>query len=183
MRFQLIDRAKQDLPVHHLCGVLGVSQSGYFARKDRPASRRQRDEVVILAHVRSAFALSSGTCGSPRMTGELQDDGFPIGRSGTARPMRENGPRGRQKRRLKAHLSRSKRPWSRRSSRPSNPNSSGKPSSIPLPRPRRPLTTTSMAYKTCSGATSHSTTLAPRSLNEPRYAEQMPLHLSRATLH
>ena len=58
MRFQLVDRAKKDFPVHRLCRVLGVSQSGYFAWKDRPASRRQRDDMVMLAHVRSAFALS-----------------------------------------------------------------------------------------------------------------------------
>ena len=31
MRFQLIDRARQDFPVHRLCRVLCVSQSGYFA--------------------------------------------------------------------------------------------------------------------------------------------------------
>jgi transposase InsO family protein len=101
MRFALVDQAKKDFPIHRLCRVLGVSQSGYFAWKDRPASRRQRDDMVMLAHVRSAFALSNGTYGSPRMTRELQDDGFAIGRRRTARLMRENDLRGRQKRRFK----------------------------------------------------------------------------------
>ena len=101
MRFTLVDQAKKDFPVHRLCQVLGVSQSGYFAWKDRPACRRQRDDMVMLAHVRSAFALSNGTYGSPRMTHELQDDGLAIGRRRTARLMRENGLRGRQKRRFK----------------------------------------------------------------------------------
>ena len=101
MRFALVDQAKKDFPVHRLCQVLGVSQSGYFAWKDRPASRRQRDDLVMLAHVRSAFALSNGTYGSPRMARELRDDGFAIGRRRTARLMRENGLRGRQKRRFK----------------------------------------------------------------------------------
>ena len=101
MRFALVDQAKKDFPVHRLCRVLGVSQSGYFAWKDRPASRRQRDDMVMLAHVRSSFALSNGTYGSPRMTRELQDDGFAIGRRRTARLMRENGLRARQKRRFK----------------------------------------------------------------------------------
>lgn len=71
MRFALIDQAKKDFPVHRLCQVLGVSQSGYFAWKDRPASQRQQGDMVMLAHVRSAFALSNGTYGSPRMTREL----------------------------------------------------------------------------------------------------------------
>ena len=49
MKFQLIDKAKNEFPVHRLCGVPGVSQSGYFAWKDRSGSRRQRDDMVLLA--------------------------------------------------------------------------------------------------------------------------------------
>src|SRR3984893_254119 len=81
--------------------VAGVSQSGYFAWRGRPACRRQREDMVLLAHLRSAFALSNGTYGSPRMTRELQDDGLKVGRRRTARLMRENGLRARQKRRFK----------------------------------------------------------------------------------
>jgi helix-turn-helix protein/transposase len=101
MRFGLIDRAKAEFPIHRLCRVLGVSQSGYFAWKGRPACRRQRDDMVLLAHVRSAFALSNGTYGSPRMTQELRDSGLTVGRRRTARLMRQNGLRARQKRRFK----------------------------------------------------------------------------------
>jgi putative transposase len=101
MRFKLIDRAKAEFPIQRMCDVLGVSSSGYFAWKERPASRRQRDDMVLLAHVRSAFALSNGTYGSPRMTRELHDDGLQVGRRRTARLMRENGLRARQKRRFK----------------------------------------------------------------------------------
>jgi hypothetical protein len=101
MRFRLVDQAKAEFPVQRLCKVLGVSQSGYFAWKHRPASGRQRGDMVLLAHVRSAFALSNGTYGSPRMTRELQDDGHLVGRRRTARLMRENGLRARQKRRFK----------------------------------------------------------------------------------
>ena len=43
MRFALIDGAKAEFPVHRLCRVLGVSQSGYFAWRGRPACRRQPD--------------------------------------------------------------------------------------------------------------------------------------------
>ena len=55
MRFELIDAAKKEFPVQRLCKVLDVSPSGYFAWKGRPACRRQRDDMVLLAHVRSAF--------------------------------------------------------------------------------------------------------------------------------
>jgi putative transposase len=77
--------------VHRLCPVLGVSRSDTFAWKRRPACRRLHEDMVLLAQVRSAFALSHGTYGSPRMTRERQDSGLSIGRRPTARLMRENG--------------------------------------------------------------------------------------------
>ncbi|MCM2438776.1 IS3 family transposase [Agrobacterium vitis] len=55
----------------------------------------------MLAHVRSAYALSHETYGSPRMTRELQDSCFAIGQRRTARLIRENGLHGRQRRRFK----------------------------------------------------------------------------------
>ena len=59
-------RGEEGIPVQRLCKVLGVSQSGYFARKDRPACRRQHEDMVLLAHIRSAFALSNATPGAAR---------------------------------------------------------------------------------------------------------------------
>jgi putative transposase len=56
---------------------------------------------VLLAHIRSAFALSNATYGSPRMTRELRDDGVTIGRQRVARLMRENALKARQRRRFK----------------------------------------------------------------------------------
>jgi putative transposase len=101
MRFQLIDAAKEEFPVQRLCQVLGVSPSGYFAWRSRPAGCRQREDLVLLAHIRSAFARSNGTYGSPRVTRELQDEGLEVGRRRTARLMRENGLKARQKRQFK----------------------------------------------------------------------------------
>ena len=51
MRFRLVDAAKKEFPVQRLCKVLGLSQSGYFARKNRPACRRQHEDMVLLAHL------------------------------------------------------------------------------------------------------------------------------------
>jgi putative transposase len=55
----------------------------------------------MLTHVRSAFTLPNNTYGSPRMTRDLQDKGFAIGRRRTARLMRENHQQARHKRRFK----------------------------------------------------------------------------------
>jgi putative transposase len=101
MRFALVDAAKKEFPVHRLCRVLGAGQGGYSAWKGRPACRRQREDMVLLAHVRSAFALSNGTCGSPRMAREPRDSGLSVRRRRTARLMRENGLKARQKRRFR----------------------------------------------------------------------------------
>ena len=54
MRFRLIDAAKKEFPVQRLCKVLGVSQSGYFAWKDRPHCRRQNEDMAFLIAVELA---------------------------------------------------------------------------------------------------------------------------------
>jgi putative transposase len=41
MRFALIDRAKAQFPVHRLCRVLGVSQSGYHGNRARQEMGRR----------------------------------------------------------------------------------------------------------------------------------------------
>jgi hypothetical protein len=84
-----------------MCRVLGVSQSGFFAWQDRAACQRQRQDMVYLAHIRTAFALSNGTYGSPRMHRDLVDESHAIGRHRTARLMRENQLIARPRRRFK----------------------------------------------------------------------------------
>jgi putative transposase len=61
---------------------------------------RQREDLVLLAHVRSSFHRSKETYGSPRLTRELQEAGLKVGRRRTARLMRDNGLRARPKRRF-----------------------------------------------------------------------------------
>ena len=141
MRLQLIDAAKKEFPVQRLCKVLGVSQSGYFAWRSRPACRRQREDLVLLAYVRSAFALSNETYGSPRMTRERQDQGLSVGRRRTARLMHENGLKARQPRRFKRTTdactpSRSRPISLARTSRPSSPTRSRGPISATSERGR-----------------------------------------------
>jgi putative transposase len=101
VKFAFIDAEKASFPISRMCRVLGVSQSGFFAWQERPACRRQQQDMVHLAHIRTAFALSNGTYGSPRMHRDLVEEGHEIGRHRTARLMRENQLIARQKRRFK----------------------------------------------------------------------------------
>ncbi len=101
MIFRFIAWAKQDFPVRILCRLFGVSESGFYAFKSRPASNHARMDQKLLAFIRSAFACSNETYGSPRMVYELRDQGFAVGRRRVARLMRENGLKARQKRRFR----------------------------------------------------------------------------------
>lgn len=101
MRFAFIDANKATMSVSRLCAFAGVSVSGYHAWKQRGPSRRQLDDVIILAHVRNQFSLSRQTYGSPRMHAELNEEGLPVGRHRVARLMRDNGLKALQKTRFK----------------------------------------------------------------------------------
>ena len=100
MTVGFIETDKASFPITRMCRVLGLSQCGFFIWQDRSASHGQQD-MVHLAHIRTAFALSSGTYGSPRMHRDLVDDGHQFGRLRSARLMGENQLIARQKPRIK----------------------------------------------------------------------------------
>ena len=101
MSFALIDAKRAEVSVETACTVLGVSVSGFYAWKGRPASPRQTDDMIMLAHIRAEFSNSNETYGSPRMHAELKELGLSIGRHRVARLMSENGLKARQKTRFK----------------------------------------------------------------------------------
>ena len=101
MSFALIDAKRAGASVETACTALGVSVSGFYAWKTRPASARQSDDMVMLAHIRSEFSSSNETYGSPRMHAELTESGLAIGLHRVARLMSENGLKARQKTRFK----------------------------------------------------------------------------------
>ena len=101
MRFRLIDANKAGMTIDRVCALMDVSVSGFYAWKNRDPSKRQLDDMVLLAHIRSQFASSNETYGAPRMHVELREDGVSVGRHRVARLMRDNGLKALQKRRYK----------------------------------------------------------------------------------
>ena len=91
MRFAFIDTWKKIWSIEFLCRVLQVSSRGFRAWKTRPISQTQRDDMVLLAHIREQHRLSLQSYGRPRMTEELQALGLNVGHRRVGRLMRENG--------------------------------------------------------------------------------------------
>jgi len=76
-----------------MCGVYGVSASGFYAWGGRGKSRRAADDERLLREIRDAHARSRETYGSPRVHEALQRRGESVGRRRVERLMRENGVR------------------------------------------------------------------------------------------
>jgi transposase InsO family protein len=70
---------------------MDVSPRGLRAFRNRPASRRQRSDLVTLAHIKEQSRLSLGSYGRPRMTEELKEIGLDIGHRRVGRLMHQNG--------------------------------------------------------------------------------------------
>lgn len=67
--------------------MLGVSRSGYYAWRQRPQSRRERANDILLAEIRAAYKNSRRTYGSPRIHAYLRRKGYFCGRNRVARLM------------------------------------------------------------------------------------------------
>ena len=78
------------IPTDRLCRILGVTARGYRAWRRRPISRRQRDDMVLLAHIREQHHLSLCSHGRPRMTQEPKELGLYVGHRRVGRLMRDN---------------------------------------------------------------------------------------------
>lgn len=91
MRFAFIDRMKKAYSIELLCRVLKVTSRGLRAWRLRSISQRQRDDMVLLAHIREQHRLSLGSYGRPRMTEELKELGFNVGHRRVGRLMSQNG--------------------------------------------------------------------------------------------
>ena len=70
---------------------MNVSPRGLRAFRTRSASRRQRSDMVTLAHIKEQSRLSLGSYGRPGMTEELEKIGLDIGHRLLGRLIRWNG--------------------------------------------------------------------------------------------
>jgi putative transposase len=77
-----------DFPIAAMARVLGVSESGYHAWRQRAPSARALSDGVLLKSIRTVHAGSRDTYGAPRVHAALQARGQRHGRKRIARLMR-----------------------------------------------------------------------------------------------
>ena len=73
--------------VRRMCGLLGVSPSGYYAWLSRSPSAREQADRVLRDRIVEIHSRSRGTYGAPRIWAELAAEGVCVGRKRVARLM------------------------------------------------------------------------------------------------
>jgi putative transposase len=91
-RFVAAEEANFDVAV--MCRVLGVSRSGYYAWKSRPASPRAVANTALMGEIRRVHTESDGTYGSRRVCLQLREEGRVVNRKRVERLMRVEGVQG-----------------------------------------------------------------------------------------
>jgi transposase InsO family protein len=99
MKYAFMQEHRDQFRLEGMCEVLSVSRSGYYAWRRRMPSERDKANAELLAHIREAHATSRRLYGSPRITAELNEQGFRCGKNRVARLMKEGGIRAAVKRR------------------------------------------------------------------------------------
>jgi putative transposase len=87
-------------PVIHLCRLLEVQRSAYYAWQDRPGKVIPAQELVMRRRMKELFALSRESLGSRTMMKNLRLEGFEIGRERTRCLMQRLHLRVKQKRKF-----------------------------------------------------------------------------------
>jgi|TARA_B110000196_G_C21063726_1_gene623736 transposase InsO family protein len=89
MNYDLVQECQGRFSVDRMCKALDVSRSGYYAWKDRPPSKRERENRELAFHIKAIHRETDATYGTPRVTAELNEAGMPCGKNRIARIKRE----------------------------------------------------------------------------------------------
>lgn len=72
-----------------MCRVLKVSRSGYYSWQNCPESQRTMENRRLDAAIKDIYRRSKGRYGSPKITAELRDRGWWVGKNRVAGRMRK----------------------------------------------------------------------------------------------
>ncbi len=91
----MIQQEEATHAVRTMCRALGVSASGYYAWRSRPASARAVEDRRLTVEIRAVHRESRGTYGAPRIHAELRERDVACSKKRVARLMREGGVSGK----------------------------------------------------------------------------------------
>lgn len=100
MKYQVVERLSSSHSVRRLCAVLGVSPSGYYARR-RQETSRVREDRHLKQRILSIHAEMKGRYGTPRIERSLRREGVRTSRKRVARLRLELGLRARTPRKYR----------------------------------------------------------------------------------
>ena len=101
MRYACIARHLGEFPLRLMCRVLEVSPSGFYAWKDRPASKRARANERLKLEIRAVHRWSERRYGAIKVHKELRAQGVECGHNRVARLMQQDGMRSKRSRKFR----------------------------------------------------------------------------------
>jgi len=101
MKYQHIEKNRLRFGIQKMCRVLQVSSSGYYCWRKAVESKRQKENKKLLWQIRLVHKKHKGRYGSPRITEELQDNGYSCSENRIAGLMRKNDIAAKTKRKFK----------------------------------------------------------------------------------
>ena len=101
MKFRFIkERLAGAYPLEVACEALGVSRSGYYAWRDRPAGARSKRREELAAKVKAVHEHNRRVYGSPRVFQALKAQGERVSENTVAKVMREQRIRAKSKKKF-----------------------------------------------------------------------------------
>jgi putative transposase len=101
VKYAHMEVLRQHYPVALMSRVFEVSESGYYAWRDRPLSRRAQENARLEVEIKAAHRRTRETCGPERLQSDLSDHGVQAGVDRIKRLRKKLGLRCKQKRKFK----------------------------------------------------------------------------------
>ena len=99
MKYEAIEKMREDYPIKLLCAVLGVSLSGYYDWRERKPSQREVEDACLKEKIVALWHKFRRIYGAPRLYRELLAQGVRTSLKRVARLMREAGIQGKMAKR------------------------------------------------------------------------------------
>ena len=101
MKYAFMQTHESEFSVERMSWVLEVSRSGYYQFIQSKLSCRKQENERLLIKIKTIYAASRFTYGSPRIHAELQEDGETCSRKRVSKIMKKAGIEAKMKKRFK----------------------------------------------------------------------------------